>query len=213
MLKSAVAGWSLTLTLYRIGLVSSPTSFTCTSFTFSHLELVSSNLHSSSTCSLSNGQVCHLPHFQNMQVSSKQGGSLSRRWNPQSLPLGTPNKLHVTPKWLKLSSWGIKEQISHQTRASKNNIPAGLDQRRGTKVNTEMKDHPLRKNLIQAKHTKEEIDVQRVVIQSTLKVSSVLLWSSSARPAVNMVILPVCATKCRYLLYQGTPRHISCKLE
>ena len=51
MLNSAVAGWSLTLTLYRIRLVSSPTSFTYTSFMCSHSESMSSNLHSSSACS------------------------------------------------------------------------------------------------------------------------------------------------------------------
>ena len=70
---------------------------------------------------------------------------------------------------------------------------------------------PLRKSLIQAKHTKEEIDVQSVVIQSTLKVSSVLLGSSSARPAVNMVILQACATKSNHLFNQEIPRHISFK--
>ena len=60
--------------------------------------------------------------------------------------------------------------------------------KRDTQVNTRIKDHPLRKCLIQAKHTKEETDVQSVVIESTLKVSGVLLGRSSARPAVNMVI-------------------------
>ena len=66
-------------------------------------------------------------------------------------------------------------------------------------MNTKMKDHPSRKSLSQAKHTKEEIDVQSVTIQGSLKVSSVLLESSSAKPAVNMVILQVCATKSNHL--------------
>ena len=72
-------------------------------------------------------------------------------------------------------------------------------------MDTRMKDHPTRKHLIQAKHTKEEIDVQSVVILNTLKVSSVLPGSSSTRPTVNMVILQACATKSKYLLSQGTP--------
>ena len=76
-----------------------------------------------------------------------------------------------------------------------------------------MKDHPLRKSLIQAKHTKEGIDVQSVVVQGTLKVSSVLLGSYSTRPAANMVISQACATKNNHLLSQAAPRHISCKQE
>ena len=39
-------------------------------------------------------------------------------------------------------------------------------------------------------------------------VPSVLLEGSSARPAVNVVILHACATKSNHLLSQGTPRHI-----
>ena len=62
-------------------------------------------------------------------------------------------------------------------------------------MNTRIKDHHLRKNLIKVKHTKEEINAQSVVIQSTLKVSSVLLESSSGRPAVNMVIVQGYAKK------------------
>ena len=44
-------------------------------------------------------------------------------------------------------------------------------------------------------HIKEEIDAQSMVILNTLKVSSVLQGSASARPEVNMVILQACATK------------------
>ena len=48
-------------------------------------------------------------------------------------------------------------------------MPTSPDQRvrRGTQVSTRIKDHPTRKDLIQAKHMKEEIDVQSVVIPST----------------------------------------------
>ena len=73
-------------------------------------------------------------------------------------------------------------------------------------MNTRIKDHSFR-NLIQAKRTKEEIDVQSVVTPSIKKVSSVLLESSSARHVTNMVILPACATKtiiCEVEKPQGT---------
>ena len=49
------------------------------------------------------------------------------------------------------------------------------------------------------------------VIQSLLKVSIVLLGSSSPRPAVNMIILQACATKSNPLLSQEIPRYINCK--
>ena len=78
-------------------------------------------------------------------------------------------------------------------------------------MNRRMKDHLLRKSLNQAKHTNEELDVQSVVIQSTLKVSIVLLESSIARPAVNMVTLQACAAKSSHLLNQETPSNINCK--
>ena len=50
------------------------------------------------------------------------------------------------PKLLELMLWGIKEQTSHHAGASGNNIPTSPNQRRGTQVNTRMKDHPSRKN-------------------------------------------------------------------
>ena len=99
------------------------------------------------------------------------------------------------------SKW---KQHSHKSRSKS---------QKSTEVNTKIKDHPIRKNLIQAKHIKEEIGVQSIVVLNTLKVSSVLLESSSVRPAVNMVILQACAMKRKFLLGQGTPRHTSCKEE
>ena len=80
-------------------------------------------------------------------------------------------------------------------------------------MNTRIKDHPTRKNLIQTKDIKEEIDVPSVMIQSTEKALSVLQGSSSIRPVINMVILQACATKSNHLLGQETPRHISFKQE
>ena len=56
----------------------------------------------------------------------------------------------------------IKEHTSCQASPSGNNNVTSLNKRRGTQVNARIKDHPLR-NLIQAKDTKEKIDVQSVV--------------------------------------------------
>ena len=83
------------------------------------------------------------------------------------------------------------------SKSKQKNIPTSPDQRvsRGNQVSTSIKDHSTRKSLIQVKHTKEEKDVPSVVILNTLNVPSVLLGSSNARPAVNMVILQACATK------------------
>ena len=85
----------------------------------------------------------------------------------QSQLLDISKQLQVTPKWLKLISWGIKELTSHQASPSGNNIPTSKDQRfrRGTQMNTRSKDHPLR-NVIQSNQTKEEIDIQSVVTPS-----------------------------------------------
>ena len=75
-----------------------------------------------------------------------------------------------------------------QAKASRNNIPTSLDQRfrRDAQIKTRMKDHPLRKNLIQTRHIKEEIDVPSVVILNTLKVSSVLQESANAEIVRDM---------------------------
>ena len=74
-------------------------------------------------------------------------GSLLRRWSHQSLLHVTLNKLQVTPKWLKWTWWDIREQTSHQARASGNNSLSSPDQRvtRGTQVNTTIKCHPIKK--------------------------------------------------------------------
>ena len=73
--------------------------------------------------------------------------------------------------------------------------------------------------MILSKHIEEEIDVQSMVILSTLKVSSVLQEGTNAEVVQDMVILPVCTIEDQNLI-EGTslqspenPRHISCKLD
>ena len=91
----------------------------------------------------------------------------------------------------------MAQQTSHQTIASRNSILTSPDQRvtRGIQVNTIIKYHHTRRELILTKLIKEKIGVQSVVIQSIQKVSSVLPGSSSARPTINMVILQACAAR------------------
>ena len=72
--------------------------------------------------------------------------------------------------------------------------------KRYSSEHTIIKGHSTRRDLILTKLIKEKIDVQSVVIQSIQKVSSVLQGSSSARQAIYMVILQVCATRRKYLL-------------
>ena len=63
------------------------------------------------------------------------------------------------PQVAQVNLMRFKELTSHQGSPSGNNILTSLNQRRGTQVNTKIKDHPLR-SWIQAKHTKEENNVQ-----------------------------------------------------
>ena len=78
-------------------------------------------------------------------------------------------------------------------------------------MNTRMKDHYIRKDLIQAKHIIEEIDVPSVEIQNISKGSSVLQESTSAGIDTNMVTSLACVTR-RGLLNLVHPKSISWKL-
>ena len=65
----------------------------------------------------------------------------------------------------------------------------------------------------QAKHTKEEVDVQSVVILNTLKVLSVLQEIINAEIVRDMVILQACAIEGQSCPSAEHPRCISYKLD
>ena len=139
---------------------------------------------------------------------------MPRKWNPQSLVLGTSNKLKVTPNG-SINLLGIKEQTSDQARENENNMPTSLDQRvkKGSQVNTIMKDQSIRTDLILTKHIIEEIKVQSVVILNTLKVSIVLQASINAEFVRDMDNFQTCVIEGQSLSSPEHHRCISCKLD